>query len=121
MDEFQQILCAVLGFRWERSSSVLGDDARVAELADVADRRQPVRHVILGQLTKCVEVEVAVPLMPAPSFIVLARGETERRGRLDVEDVEPVGAAANLDEQPLVLIPDPQDSVINHHLGSSLI
>ena len=38
-----------------------------------------------------------------------------------MEDVEPVGAAANLDEQPLVLIPDPQDSVINHHLGPSLI
>ena len=121
MDELQRILRAVLGFTRKRGSAVLGDDARVAELADVAYHRQPTRHVVLGQLSECVEVEVAVPLVLAPSFIVLARGETERRGRLDVEDVEPVGAAANLDEQPLVLIPDPQDSVINHHLGSSLI
>ena len=96
---------------------MLGDNARVAELADVADHRQPTRHVVLGQLTKCVEVA----RRHVPSFIILARGKAERRGRLDVEDVEPVGTAANLDEQPLVLILDPQDSVINHHLGSSLI
>ena len=78
MDELQRILRAVLGFTRERGSAVLGDDARVAELADVADHRQPTRHVVLGQLTECVEVEVVVPLVPAPSFIILVRGEAEQ-------------------------------------------
>jgi hypothetical protein len=95
---------------------MLGDDACVAELADVVDRRQPAHHVILSELMKRVEVEMAEALMPAPRLIILARSEAERLGRIEVEDVEAIGAVANLDEQPLAPILDPQHAILNLHL-----
>jgi hypothetical protein len=48
---------------------VLGDDARVAELADVVDRRQPAHHVIPGEPMK--RVEMVETLMPTPRTLSL--------------------------------------------------
>jgi hypothetical protein len=39
VDELQRVLRVVLGFSREWGETVLGDDARVAELANVVDRR----------------------------------------------------------------------------------
>jgi hypothetical protein len=39
MDELERLLLVVLGLNWEQSSAVLGDDASVAKLPDVADCR----------------------------------------------------------------------------------
>ena len=106
----------VLGFSRERSPPLLGDDAGVAELLDMLDRRQPVHHVVLGELVERVEVEVAVAFMPVPCFVILARGEVEWLRRLEVEDVEAIGAAPDLDEKPATLVPNPQHTLINLHL-----
>jgi hypothetical protein len=71
------------------------------------DRTQSTHHVILGKLVERDEVDVAVAFMPAPCFVIFARGEAERPGRLEVEDVEAIGAVPDLDEKPSVLILDP--------------
>ena len=116
MDELEQLLPAVLGFSREQSPPLIGDDAGVTELPDMFDRRQPAHHVVLGELVEHVEVEVAVAFMPAPRFIILARGEAERLRRLEVEDVEMIHAVLDLDEKPTVLVPNPQHTSINLHL-----
>jgi hypothetical protein len=121
VDELQRVLRVVLGFSQKWGAAMLGDDACVAKLADVVDHRQPAHHVILGELMKRVEVEMAEALMPALRLIILARSEAERLGRIEVEDVEAIGAVVNLDEQPLAPIPDPQHAILNLHLRASLV
>jgi hypothetical protein len=64
----------------------------------MVDRRQLAHHVVPGELTKRVEVEMAEALMPVPRLFVLARGEAEKLGRVEVEDVEAIGAAVDLYE-----------------------
>jgi hypothetical protein len=71
------------------------------------DRPQSAHHVVLGELVEHVKVDVAVAFMPTPRFVIFARGEAERPGRLEVEDVEAIGAMPDLDEKPSVLILDP--------------
>jgi hypothetical protein len=83
VEELQRVLRAVLGFNREWGAAVLGDDAHVAEFADVVDRRQPAHHVVPGELTKRVKVEMAEALMPAPHLIILARGEAVQLGRIE--------------------------------------
>jgi hypothetical protein len=75
---------------------MLGDDVDVAEVADVVDHQQPTRHAIPRQLVERVEVEMAEALMPEPWFVILACGETQRLGDVEMQDV--IGAAAYLDE-----------------------
>ena len=84
------------------------------------DRRQPTCHPTLRELVKSVEVEVVVPLVPALGFIFLASGEAEQLGRVDVEDVEAVGTAVNL-EEPLALVLNPRNAIFNLHLGASFV
>jgi hypothetical protein len=64
---------------------------------------------------------MAEALMPAPCLIVLARGEVERLGRVEVEDVEAISAAVDLDKQPLAPILDPQHAILDLHLRASLV
>jgi hypothetical protein len=97
MDQLEHLPRVVLGLGRERGSAMLGEDTSVAELPDVADRRQPMHHVVLGELVEHVKVEVTVALMPTPCFIILACGKVEQLGRVE-DDVETVSAASDLDE-----------------------
>jgi hypothetical protein len=116
VDELEQLLRAVLGFSRERSPPLLGDDAGVAKLPDVLDYRQSAHHVLLAEFVQHVEVEVAEELMPAPRFIILTRGQAERPSSLEVEDVEAIGAAPDLDQKLAALILDPQHALVDLHL-----
>jgi hypothetical protein len=66
---------------------------------------------------QCVEVEVAV--VPTPRVIILAYGEAERLGHVEVEDVEAIGAAPDFDEKPAALIPDLQNALVDFHLRAA--
>ena len=61
-------------------------------------------------------MKVAVAFMLAPCFVILVHGEAERLSCLEVEDVEAIGAAPDLDEKSSVLVPNPQHTSINLHL-----
>jgi hypothetical protein len=97
VDELELLLRAVLGFSREGASPLLRDDAGVVELLDVLDHRQRAHHGLLAELVQRVEVEMPKPLVPAPSFVILACGEAERLGRLEMEDIEAVCASSDLD------------------------
>jgi len=73
--QFQLLLRAVLGLGGEGRTPLLGEDARLAEVAGVLDHRHPTHHVVLAELVQGVEVEMTVALMPQPRLIILAHDE----------------------------------------------
>jgi hypothetical protein len=115
VNKLEQLLCA-LGFSRKGSSSLLGDDASVAELPDVLDHRQSTHHVLLAELVQHVEVEVAETLVLVPRLVILAHGKAKRPSRLEVEEIEAIGAAPDLDQKPAALIPNPQHALVDLHL-----
>ena len=66
-------------------------------------------------------MEVAVALMPAPRFVIVACGEAERPGRLEVEDVEVVRTSPDLDQKPAAPILDPQHALVDLRLRATLV
>lgn len=68
-----------------------------------------------------VEVVVVVAFLPAPHFIIVARGEAEPLGRVEVEDVEVIGATPNLNKKPVALIPNPQNALVDLHFRPALV
>ena len=90
MDQLELLLSSVLGGLGERLPLLFCQDAVLANLVDMIDRWQSAYHAAAFQLAKCLEVDVAIPLVPTPRHIPDARSEAHRSGDVHVEEVEPV-------------------------------
>jgi hypothetical protein len=89
MHEVDLLLSLVLGSLRERRPLLLRQDAVLADLLDVVDRRQPLHHLTASELAQRLEVEVAVTLMPVPRHVADPCGEAHRGSNVHVEEVEP--------------------------------
>ena len=121
MDKLQRLLGAVCSLLRERPAAHLGGDAGVADLRRVLDHRNVSGHLLLAKPMESVEVHMSKPLMPAPSIVVLPRGETNRLHSIEIKNVKAVAAALYLGEEALALIPDTQDAVLDLHLRARFI
>jgi hypothetical protein len=92
-------------------------------LLDVVDHQHPARHGLLAQLVQCLELEMAKLLMLVPCFIISTRGEAKWPSHLELEHVESVRAATDLDEKPTTPIPNPEweNPLVDLHLRPALV
>ena len=72
------------------------------------------------QPPECVEAYVAVVHVPQPGVLVVARRETDGTGNVEAQDVQPITPATNFGEETTLAVPDPQDAVLDQHLGATL-
>jgi hypothetical protein len=72
MDQFQVFFGLVDGLLRERRPLLLPNQARVAELVDMIDRRKTVNHGLSREAAKCLEVDVPVAHMLEPARLTAA-------------------------------------------------
>jgi hypothetical protein len=105
----------------EREPPLLGEDAGVAELLHVLDSRHALRHLLVAELLQGLEVEVPKALVPPPGVVIAAGCKAHGLRHLHMENVEAVGASIHLGEKAMMVIPDPQDPVLDLHTQAVLV
>jgi len=85
----------------------------------VLDVRQTSHHLL--QPTKSVEAEMSIPGMPQPRLLCAPCSQADGLLHLEVEQVQPILGPLHLGKKLLLLVPDPEDAVIDQYLAAALI
>ena len=83
------------------------------------DVGQPSDHLL--QPTERVKTEMAEPGMPQPRLLGMSCCQAHRLLHLQVEQVQPVLGPLHLGKKALLLVPDPEDAVLDQYLATTLI
>ena len=75
MDKFELLHSSVLRGLRERRAFLLRQYTIFTDLIDMIDHRQSTHELIVPQLPQRLEIEVAIPLMPAPSNVAASSSE----------------------------------------------
>ena len=76
--QLQAICSLVLGLLWERTASLLADEAHIAELLDVLDHWEPVNRIFPCHVVDYLEIVMSQACVPNPRLVV-AVGEQAHR------------------------------------------
>jgi hypothetical protein len=90
-------------------------------LIDIIDGWQSAQHAIVSKLAECLEVDMAIPLVPAPCHILDARSEAHRSGDIHVEEVESAQLPQHFGEQLPLQVEEMQDPLLDDDLQTLLI
>ena len=102
-------------------SPLLRQHADVAELLHMVEARQTSHHLRGTEPLQGLEVKVPETLVPLPRLVIPTNSETEGLCHLHVEDVESICASGYLGKKATTAIPNPHDSILNHHARTVLI
>jgi hypothetical protein len=100
---------------------LLHQHADVAELLHVVKARQTSYHSFGTELLQDLEVKVPKAIVPLPCLVVPTSSKTEGLCYLHVEYIESIGASGYLGKKATMTIPNPHDSVLDLHTGTTLI
>ena len=120
MHQIQQPSCSELGCLWERSSSLLGGDADVADPLDRVECRHPTHHLPSSQHPQRFPADVAVARVPAPRPFVV-RCEAHLPRDVELKLVQPVHRPLYHHHQLLLAVPNPQHTLLYCHLAADLV
>jgi hypothetical protein len=88
MDELDGVLSMSTHLLGEGCASLLAGHARITHLLHLIQQWQPADHLLAGELSKRLEVQVPKACVPAQGRIVALGRETHGSANLEVEDVE---------------------------------
>ena len=88
MDKFKLLLRSELCGLREQGVFLLRQHTIFADLIYMINHRQSAHELVAPQLPQRPEIEVPIPLMPAPSDVAGAGFETHRHDDIHVEEVQ---------------------------------
>jgi hypothetical protein len=121
VNEIEPLLGSEARLVGKREPSLLRQHADVTELLHMVEARQASHHLLGNEPPQGLEVEVPEALVPLPRLVVPTSSEAEGLCHLHMENVETICAPGYLGNKATLAIPNPHNSVLDHHARAVLI